>query len=42
MDFTTILSGIVDGSLDVEMRKEKETVNEYIRKAIDQRLEAGN
>ena len=27
VDFTTILSGIVDGSLDVEMRKEKETVN---------------
>ena len=27
VDFTTILNGIVDGSLDVEMRKEKETVN---------------
>ena len=27
VDFTTILSGIVDGSLDVEMRKEKETLN---------------
>ena len=27
VDFTTILTGIVDGSLDVEMRKEKETVN---------------
>ena len=28
VDFTTILNGIVDGSLDVEMRKEKETVND--------------
>ena len=28
VDFTTILKGIVDGSLDVEMRKEKETVND--------------
>ena len=28
VDFTTILNGIVDGSLDVEMRKEKEIVND--------------